>query len=71
MKGMISFTENIRNSVSDNKGSKVMSGSKLPPLVNPAFEDAAAYQFDRDVVFSDPEYGERWIDEVLKNDSGD
>ena len=43
--------ENIKNSVSDNKESKIMSGSKLPPLVNPAFEDAATYQFDRDVVF--------------------
>ena len=43
----------------------------MRPLVNPTIEDAATYQFDRDVVFSDPEYGERWIDEVLKNDSGD
>ena len=63
--------ENIRNSVSKYKESKIMSGSKLPPLVNPTIEDAATYQFDRDVVFSDPEYGERWIDEVLKNDSDD
>ena len=57
----------LRNNNPDDRDSKIMSSSELPPLVNPTLEDAKTYKFDRDVVFSDPEYGERWIDEVLKN----